>query len=527
MVEGWPRTGRIWRGCLLPAAIGGLTLSCLQLSIDHGNHGSAGESRLGLPDASHDHLPRWRGFNLLNKFALEWSNGPFDESDFALISELDFNFVRLPLDYRTLIVGQDWERFDMQALAEVDQAVEWGGDYGLHVNLNLHRIPGYCVNPPAEPLDLWNDAEALRVAALHWAELARRYRGIDNRRLSFNLINEPPDMPAAEYRRVIEVLAEAVRSEDPKRLIIVDGLAHGRRPVAELIALRVAQSARGYAPFGLTHYRADWVEGSRAWPTPAWPAPPLNGYLYGNRKPDLAAPLRLDLEFDEPAVLRMRVHRVSDRARLLVRADGEIVFDRLFVCGPGSGEWRESRYREEWDIYQNLYGRDYQAEIPEGAGHLQIEVAEGDWLQIAELSLRLAQTDGRGLVLKPTMDWGQPPGRLAVEAHNGELRTVEADPEAGRRVLWRETVEPWLRLREQGVGVMVGEWGVYRHTPHDVALRWMTDCLRLWQEAGFGWALWNFRGPFGPLDSRRADVEYEEWRGFLVDREMLDLLRRH
>ena len=68
-------------------------------------------------------LPRWRGFNLLEKFHLDWSNGPFLEEDFRNIADLGFDFVRLPMDYRTWIVDGDWERFDEAVLREIDQAI--------------------------------------------------------------------------------------------------------------------------------------------------------------------------------------------------------------------------------------------------------------------------------------------------------------------------------------------------------------------------------------------------------------------
>ena len=71
---------------------------------------------------------------------------------------------------------------------------------------------------------------------------------------------------------------------------------------------------------------------------------------------------------------------------------------------------------------------------------------------------------------------------------------------------------------------MVGEWGCWNRTPHRVALLWMRDMLSLWQAAGWGWALWCFRGSFGILDSGRADVRYERWKGHWLDREMLELL---
>jgi endoglucanase len=74
--------------------------------------------------------------------------------------------------------------------------------------------------------------------------------------------------------------------------------------------------------------------------------------------------------------------------------------------------------------------------------------------------------------------------------------------------------------------VHVGEWGAYSYTPHTVVLAWMSDCLRNWQQAGMGWALWNLRGGFGLLDSDRADVLYEPYRGHRLDRKMLELLRQ-
>jgi len=75
------------------------------------------------------------------------------------------------------------------------------------------------------------------------------------------------------------------------------------------------------------------------------------------------------------------------------------------------------------------------------------------------------------------------------------------------------------------MGVMVGEFGAFNRTPHEVVLAWMRDCLDAWKAAGWGWALWNFRGGFGILDSDRTDVSYEGWRGHKLDRAMLKLLQ--
>jgi len=321
-------------------------------------------------------LPRWRGFNLLQKFVKRKAgNPPFPESDFALVAEWGFDFARLPLSYLCWADSSDWLKLREEELKHLDDAVAFGGKHGVHVNLNLHRAPGYCVNPPKEPLDLWKDESALAACAFHWAHLAKRYRGIPNSRLSFDLLNEPGDIPEEAYVRVVRRLVESIRAEDPQRLIIADGLKWGREPVYALARLGVAQSTRGYEPMQISHYRASWIGGSDKWPEPTWP-------------------------------------------------------------------------------------------------------------------LKL-----------------------------GENRVVNTE------ILAKERIQPWKHLERQGVGIHVGEWGAFRHTPHKVVLAWMRDCLALWKEAGWGWALWELRGGFGVLESQRADVEYENFRGQKLDRQMLNLLQ--
>ena len=94
-----------------------------------------------------------------------------------------------------------------------------------------------------------------------------------------------------------------------------------------------------------------------------------------------------------------------------------------------------------------------------------------------------------------------------------------------REKLRHQRIVPWKQLEQKGVGIHVGEWGAYNRTPHKAVLAWMKDCLGLWGEAGWGWALWNLRGSLGVLDSGRDDVTYEEFRGRKLDREMLNVLR--
>jgi endoglucanase len=325
-------------------------------------------------------LPRWRGFNLLEMFTTR-SAGNWAEDDFRWIAEWGFDWVRLPLCYTLWIQGDDVYRIHEAGLEKVDRAVRLGQQHGIHVCLNFHRGPGYSVNGErAEPFNLWKEQAALDAFCFHWELFAKRYKGIPSTQLSFNLVNEPAQinpatMTRADHERVMRTAVAAVRTIDPERLIILDGLNYGRLAMPELADLGVAQSCRAYDPMGITHYKASWAHGEN-WPRPMWP-----GAMHEN----------------------------------------------------------ESWYRS------------------------------------------------------------------TLEAHYA----------------------PWAELARQGVGVHCGEGGAFNQTPHAVFMAWFREVLEILQGHNIGWALWNFRGAFGVLDSGRADVAYEDWHGHQLDRALLTLLQQH
>jgi aryl-phospho-beta-D-glucosidase BglC (GH1 family) len=475
-------------------------------------------------------LPRWRGFNLLEKFTLQ-NNQPYLEWDFDCLARWGFDFVRLPTDYRiwTSAPGQYREA----PLREIDQAIEWGRQRKIHVDFALHRAPGYSVNrSPVEPLDLWGDGPGAEAARRQftdqWRMFATRYRGIPSRDLSFNLVNEPAGITGAQYLRVARAAVEAIRAVDPERLVVADGTDYGRHPVPELVALRVAQSTRGYSPMQLTHYRAAWVDGADRWPVPSWPiAATLNQYLYGPLKPEYKSALVLRGEFPAGAELSITVLQVSQHASLVIQADGATLLEKHFDAGAaGGGEWRESVFKPEWKIYQALYDRVYTAKLPASCRELRVELLDGDWLTFGEL--RVVPTGGGtpAVNIAPNdAEWGTRQREFTLDPQ-GRLAPAGDQADFDQSTLFSRQVKPWQDFAaSHHVGIHVGEWGAHAHTPHAVVLAWMKDCLANWRRAGLGWALWNLRGSFGCLDSQRKDVEYESYQGHLLDRRMLELLR--
>jgi endoglucanase len=211
-------------------------------------------------------IPGYRGFNLV-EMASGDRPGRFLESDFEWMAEWGFDFARLPLSYwHWAEPGDRWLAIDAAQLDPVDEAILWGRRYGIHVNLCLHRIPGYCVNHgDREPFQLFSgsadgQARALEAAMHHWRYLAERYREYRSKELSFDLLNEPPWMKdRSRYVEVVRALVGAIREQDPQRVIYVDGADIGQTPVPEVVDLDVVQSTRGYLPKSVSHHTAPWV----------------------------------------------------------------------------------------------------------------------------------------------------------------------------------------------------------------------------------------------------------------------------
>jgi len=366
--------------------------------------------------------PAWFGFNLLEYFSTDpdWmkyfpykNDGIYQADDFRWMRNWGFNFVRLPMDYRFWTSGNDLMTINEKQVEPIDRAIRLGENYGIHVNLCLHRAPGECIldgmdealtgiHITQENTNVYEDARTLEAFVHQWTYFAQRYRGISPERLSFNLVNEPVSRPtpaeAAElkahdpddalsrelrhrhelqYVRVARAAIQAIRAVDPQRLIVTDGYPVAGSPIPELFDTGVIQNCHTYIPALLTHYQCEWARGFVAHdaPVPTWP-------------------------------LTDRQGRVYDRAALAA-------------------------------VFQ-----------------------------------------------------------------------------------------PWADLPRRGIPIHFGEMGAYKHTPPEVVLAWFEDTLDVLNGLHTGWALWNFRGPFGILDTERPGTQFEDWHGHQLDRPLLKLLQK-
>jgi endoglucanase len=229
-------------------------------------------------------LPRWKGFNILHMFSLKFDE-PLREDDYKFIHDHGFDFIRVPLNYLYWINNDNTRDINFDVLGKVDEIIDMGLKYNLHINLNFHRGPGFSVNQEKkEPYNLWKDARALDDFCYHWQIFAERYKSITSKQLSFNLINEPAgdasNFSREDHEKVIRATVATIRSVDNSRLIIIDGINYGNSPCPELTDLDIAQSCRGYLPITLTHYKAHWMSEAKDYPLPVWPGATHDGIAW-------------------------------------------------------------------------------------------------------------------------------------------------------------------------------------------------------------------------------------------------------
>ena len=473
---------------------------------------------IDLNDFSHNH----KGFNLLGKYDVGWSNNGYQEEEFIIMKDLGFNFARLPLDYRTYTLAGNWDIFLEEEIAEIDKALEWGKEYGVHICINIHRAPGYCVNPGTLPanqdLNLWTDREAQEAFINHWGYFAERYKRVSYKDLSFNLLNEPKSMDENTYVTVIQKAIDKIQRINPDRIIFVDGLNYSREIIPSLKNNKnIIQALHVYDPMTLTHFKASWVAGSDTWPLPVWPMADIPVYLYGPWQSDYQSSLVLEGNFRKDTKLTINVQQVSNKSTMQIKLDGSEIYRKAFICTSDPGEDWTKIILTQWG-YQNISGKDYSVILPSGGTRLTIANTEGDWMSFNRMTFTYG--DEETVIVPGNTSWGAKQKTYQLTS-DGKITDEDGNP-----MVAIGTIIANLELaKQQNIPVMIQEFGVYNKTSHDVATRYLSDVVSVFKSKNTGYAMWNMIGSMGIINSERSDCNYEQYRGKLLDREMATIIQ--
>jgi len=165
------------------------------------------------------------GRELGGELLAEYEDRFMTEDDIALVRELGFNSVRLPLHWARL-----WDlergRAREDGLVLLDRVATWCERHELWLFLDLHCAPGG--QNPGNISDsdgtarLYLEPRLQDATVSLWEEIARRYRG---RAVvgGYDLLNEPVWEPGSDVAAFFDRLARAVRAADDTHLVVLEG----------------------------------------------------------------------------------------------------------------------------------------------------------------------------------------------------------------------------------------------------------------------------------------------------------------
>ncbi len=285
-------------------------------SLAAGGIAMAGPSAFGSATQKiNNSIPKWRGFNFLDFFSPRPATRDrlTPEKYLRWMADWGFDFVRVPMAYPSYIKfdrsrnikPDEVYNIDEEKVELVEELVYMAHKFDLHVSLNLHRGPGYCVNAGFhEPFNLWKDKEAMKAFLYHWEFWAKRFKNVSNEKISFDLLNEPSmreDMndqhsersavPGDLYRELAKKSLKTIRKAKPGAMVVADGNDVGKDVIPEITDLDIAQSCRGYYPGIISHYKASWAfKDIENLPEPKWPGKVGDQYLSREMLEEFYAP---------------------------------------------------------------------------------------------------------------------------------------------------------------------------------------------------------------------------------------------
>ena len=169
------------------------------------------------------------------------------EADFALISDLGLNTIRLPVYYRTFLTTHDRYRLSDEELCtmnfedielvfdKVDKFLEYADKYNLKVIIDMHGVMGgqsgyeHC---GTRDIDFWTNEEYIEFMCNLWRAIAKHYVNerpdLASAILAFDLANEPTNRneigTGPLQWEVMDRLYDAIREVNSYHVISIEGV---------------------------------------------------------------------------------------------------------------------------------------------------------------------------------------------------------------------------------------------------------------------------------------------------------------
>lgn len=483
-----------------------------------------------LPEASEKSLPNWHGCTVAMRSwaGVNYAGMYYEKEEIEVLSEQGFDFVRVPLQSWQFFKGEDFSQVNPQALLNLNQLIEWCAEYGIHICIDLHDMPGFYTAGDDTASDLFENKNRQQLFVDFWSFFATYYENVPTNLLSFNLLNEPHtggELDSAVYAEVMRPAIDAIRAVNSNRIIFIDMIDFiNGTPVYELVDTGVAQAWHPY-----------FLDATAT----AWPTYFINGFIHREN-----GTLTLNGNFPADTSLQFLITSFHSTGELAVLADG-VQISALTLGGEAIGENGCINIGEEGTggEYRDYEGVMIEIKLPTAASQIKLELRDSWWYRISSISIDTADrtytlSENESFVendVVPILEF-QDDG--AIVAQN-ESSLYPANAES-----LLEKYQAIAQFREEtGIQVMAQEFGFKYTVPQAATLAATEDFLAAMEQLELPWCCWC--GDFAPLmdgreidyslsvnlekiDLRREGSEYvpvsENW---VANRELLEIYRRY
>ncbi len=174
------------------------------------------------------------GTEYADYFEDKWIENYFTEADVALMEELGFNAVRLPVSARLFLAEEPGIHFIEKNFQVLDRVFEWCGKHHIYGILDLHgAVGGQSALPCDDGIDsrphTFTEPESRERTMLLWEEFARRYKECEACG-GYDLLNEPLSGPGSqklmpELVSFYDEVIARIRKIDKNHMFTIEGMS--------------------------------------------------------------------------------------------------------------------------------------------------------------------------------------------------------------------------------------------------------------------------------------------------------------
>ena len=439
-----------------------------------------------LPDATNSKLPKWKGVGITNKaaaigamFSNEDKN--FHENEIKFLSENGFNFVRVYFSFSTLGYPDFPDNMVNEVeLKELDNLIEWGIKYDVHICLCMEGWPGMAKEPwPAEIMtgDFFTNAKKQDLVKRYWQMISKRYANIPNKYLSFNLMNEPEPPSDEVSTAVFKPIVEAIWHECPNRVILADCQGCSCEGLAKM---GVALSYHFYSPNIICYNGANFMKEEYPYPIePQWPPVYLPGSLCSGTNCDTVT---IEGNFNKGSIGFYAYDTIKNTDTTLnITANDQTILNIKISD------------MEQSDGLKKIQ-KEYTANIPEGTTKLKIKV--NGWLRCGRIQIK--QSGKKDINMYPhdlvETDFNAISPIILVHDDGTYENNNSPKMNVDWNYLFQKVIKEHLDVaKTNNVGFMIGEFAPFGGLlPKSTLLNYMDSILSGFNSSGLPWCNGGF-----------------------------------